>query len=273
MAAANEEYKAKLRQRNMSQGGPEADSGKSSEDSDILESEIVNKEGKSLEVIEEEGNNSSQKRSKGEVVIPVVEMSDFEVVDMDDKLNLLMSAINKINTSFHLKFETLTKQIVGDLQSKVENLETNYQELLARVDDAESTALAVPVHTTKIEQLENKVEKLCDDIAMLKGLVQVQDAMVRENKSKIVDLTARSMSNNVVITGLTGDSEHEKDAKEKVLTFYREKMDMETDESEVEVAHRIGKLGVKPRMMVVRCVYKLRERIFNFTKNLKREDE
>lgn len=51
--------------------------------------------------------------TQGKKQIPVINMEDFEVVDMNDKLNLLTSAINKINTTFHLKFEELTQTFQG----------------------------------------------------------------------------------------------------------------------------------------------------------------
>ena len=35
-------------------------------------------------------------------------MNNFKIVDGEDKLNLLMAAINKINIYFHHKFEGLT---------------------------------------------------------------------------------------------------------------------------------------------------------------------
>ena len=49
-------------------------------------------------------------------------------------------------------------------------------------------------------------------------------------------------------------------------------MQMQIEDSEVEVTHRMGvksEAAGKARPMVVRCVTALRQRIFNFTKNLK----
>ena len=78
------------------------------------------------------------------------------------------------------------------------------------------------------------------------------------------------MSNNITILSLDGDVTGEDNPKEKVIDFFKEKMDMEIKDEEVETAHRLGKkTGVKPRLMVVRCTHSLRSRIFNFTHNLK----
>ena len=42
---------------------------------------------------------------------PVVKIADFSAVIMEEKLNLLIVAINKMNTNFHHKFEDLTRQL------------------------------------------------------------------------------------------------------------------------------------------------------------------
>ena len=138
------------------------------------------------------------------------------------------------------------------------------------MDDAEEKLATVNMHTTNINLLEQKISKLNDDVATLKGLVQVQDMELKDCKSKIVTLTARNMQNNVLITGIMGDNTEEKDCKQKVLCFVREKLLMTVEEDDVVVAHRIDKNdGTKPRTMVVRCTQKLRDRIFDYTKNLK----
>ena len=149
-------------------------------------------------------------------------------------------------------------------------LNSKFEELESRLGETESTITAIPTRATKIQSLEDKVAKLNDDIATLKGITQVQDMMIQEHKAKIVDHTARSMANNVTISGLTGDSLEEKNCKEKVMQFLRNSMKMKVEDHEVVVAHRLGvTLGVKPRLMVVRCMFALRERIFKFTQNLK----
>ena len=107
---------------------------------------------------------------------------------------------------------------------------------------------------------------------VVKGVIQVHDKSLASAKDKIVDLTARSMANNVTISGLTGDNDEE-NPKQKVLTFMRDLMKMTLDDAEVLVAHRMGKKSNqatnKPRLMVVRCAQSLKDRIFQYTSNLK----
>ena len=69
--------------------------------------------------------SSSEKINSGDVAVkklvsndipskkdcPVIQMQDFSAVNMEEKLNLLMVAINKINTNFYYKSEDLNKQL------------------------------------------------------------------------------------------------------------------------------------------------------------------
>ena len=203
---------------------------------------------------------------------PVVNMADFETVNIDDKLNLLMYAINKINTNFHLTFKALNTKIkdISGMTDKIATLETHYQEILARVDDAETSIADISHNKSKLVDLEEKVEKLSDDVVTLKGLAQVQDAALKECKTKIIDLTARSMANNITISGIIGDSLDKENCKEKALKFIREEIKLPIDDADVEVAHRLGStLGAKPRLMVARCSTVLHSKIFKHTRNLK----
>ena len=210
----------------------------------------------------------------GEKQIPVINMEDFEVVDMNDKLNLLMSAINKINTTFHLKFEELTQTFQRDVTgvaARVTALETTTEELMARVDDMESNTAPENV-IIRLNSLEAENAQLRDELTIVKGLVQVQDKQIVTNKNKIVDLTARSMAKNIVISGIEGDDGEEtvKDCKDKVIELLKNKMQMDIDGADIEVAHRMGaKVGKKPWQIVARCSHKLRSTVFSYTKNLK----
>ena len=65
---------------------------------------------------------------------------------------------------------------------------------------------------------------LSDDITTLKGIVQVQDTMIKKCKEKMVNLMMLSMANNIVITDRPGDSEGHMDYKAKVVDFMKDKM-------------------------------------------------
>ena len=157
--------------------------------------------------------------------VPVINMKDFQNVDMESKLDLLMAAINKINTNFHYKFEDLKK----NLTDKEDGVFPRLREVEATCDDLVS----------RIDDLESKNAALSDEVEILKGLLQVQDQKVARHESKIIDLTARSMSNNILISGITNDVKDE-DCVTKVKTLFKDIMKMPVDDDEIEVAHRLG---------------------------------
>ena len=188
--------------------------------------------------------------------VPIINMEQFQQEDVGNKLDLLMSAINQINTTFHYKFSSLQEQLIDETEGvfpRLCELEDNFAEMSER-----------------IEQLEEQNAALAEDVEVLKGLIQGHDTKISHNSSKIVDLTARSMANNLVINGITGDSKEE-NCKTNVLTLFREKMGMEVHDNEIKVAHRVGPKSAElgDRSIVVRCTRPLRQRIFQFTKKLK----
>ena len=64
-------------------------------------------------------------------------------------------------------------------------------------------------NSTRIEELEAMVSSMNEDITFLQGVVQKQDKQIQHLKDKTIDLTARSMRNNIVIARLEGDTQEE----------------------------------------------------------------
>ena len=226
------------------------------------------------EVIEEIGDNLTPKGKNQLVEVPVINMDHFKQVNQNVKLDLLMATINKINTNFHYKFDSLNKQITNDndgIIPRLKSVEKNIEELQARVDDFEQHLPIVKDLQERVETLELANARLMDDVALMKGFQQVQDKQLQQCDKRLVNLTARSMSNNIIIYGLCQD-EKGQDPTQIVLNFLKTKLKMQLQDEEVEVAHRLGnKIGIKPRPMVVRCKSSLRQRVFEYTKHLKDE--
>ena len=187
MAAASEEYKQKLRQWSASQHPQDP-----LQPGEVTGSSPTVKKVTTLDKATDTGGIKDY---------PVVSMADFEIVNTNDKLNLLMSAVNKINTNLHLKLESLQTYINDNMAKKLTSLETKYEALLARADDAETAIAGIQVNRSNIETLEDQLAKVMDEVSTLKGIVQIQDMEIKDCKGKIVNLTARSMSNNVIMHG------------------------------------------------------------------------
>lgn len=79
------------------------------------------------------------------------------------------------------------------------------------------------------------------DLAVVKGTLQRQSVQINAMDNKIVDLTARSMAKNMIISGIV-ENEGE-NCKFAVKTFLKEEMDIDLDmcpEMEIKIAHRMG---------------------------------
>ena len=211
---------------------------------------------------------------------PVIDMKDFQQVDIGKKLNLLMVAINKVNTSFHLKLDGITSNIAAvemkfqnenklirkDIEDIKTALEDEEQGIQPRLIDAETDISDI---WSRIEAIEEKNAIMQNEIDILKGTAQVHEKQINSTSSKVVDLTMRSMSNNITISGIEGDTKEE-NCKDKFIEFAKNKLQMLIKDEEVIVAHRMGKkIPGKLRIIVVKCKHDLRKRIFGYTKNLK----
>ena len=265
-----EDYKQKLQKRNHSAITPDQQQQSKQHQT---ESDPINEEEEMTENTPKLAVDCST-QTPTDKEVPIVSMEDFEVVDLNDKLNLLMPSMNKINTNFHHRFESLSKQMGNEKEGLIGRItltEHFLAEIQARMDDVEERTAATPQYNIKVSVLEERVQKLSDDVATIKGLLQVQDTELKMCKNKIVDLTARSMSNNITISGITGDVKDEKeDCVDKVKNFLQEKLDLEFADQEIEVAHRLGtRITAKLRLMVVRCKYHLKERILKNSYKLK----
>ena len=140
-----------------------------------------------------------------------IEIKSFEKESQQEKMGTILSTLNGLC----LKLEEIDVQNNHDtdgLQVKLETVQSQ----------ADSATLGVA--------------KLKKDNGILRGLVQRQFNQIRELNEKVAMLTARSMQNNVTISGLEGDGPKEK-YKDNVINFLKEKVGIEVDEDEILVAH------------------------------------
>ena len=196
---------------------------------------------------------------KKHTATPLLDPKVFSVLPTQEKMDQLVIAINHISTTLQNKFVGLQLAMI-----------MNDEGIFTRLKELESANDATAIDANKIAELEEKNLRLEEDNALLKGVVQVQDRKISTLQKQVLDLRARSMANNLVISGITGNDENE-NCKEKVESFIRTKLKKEIKDSDVKIAHRLGKKkeGVKPRSMVAKVSPELRHSIFMYTKNLK----
>ena len=108
--------------------------------------------------------------------------------------------------------------------SRLSSLENK---IMVVVDQAED-------NSTRIEELEAMVSSMNEDITFLQGVVQTQDKQIQHLKDKTIDLTARSMRNNIVIARLEGDTQEE-NCMVSVFSFLQNKLKMEVEEVDIKI--------------------------------------
>ena len=112
---------------------------------------------------------------------------------------------------------------------------------------------------------------IASDSKTVKNILQRHGKQLESMNSKIAMLSAKSMENNVTISNLEGDTEKES-VKQSVVEFFKKQLEIDAEEEEIYTAYRVGKLfkeKKRPRIVVARLKYRLKERIFDNIKNLK----
>ena len=181
---------------------------------------------------------------------------EFEKGDIEVKLDQIVNAMDKINDRF-----TLVHNIINDASDGLDiRIDTNID---SNRDNAENMEAL---------QVENK--QLRQELDLVKGLLFKYDEEVITLRNQITTLTARSMSNNVVVTGITGDAEdpRKENCKEKSIAFLKKTMKLEVDNKHLQVAHRIGQFNPESttaRPMVMRCHPTLKAKILAKRTSLK----
>ena len=181
-----------------------------------------------------------------------VDVKQFETMNQSEKMGKILSTLNGL----------------CDKLSELD-IQTNH--------DTDSIATKVEVLQTQVDTDAASVAKLQKENGVLKGIVQRQFHQIKDLNDKVTNLMARSMQKNLSISGIMGDSTKEKlaEAKEKILEFFKQKVEIDVDTTEILVAHRVGnyrKNQKKPRLMLVRCMPALKERVLDNVSNLKEKE-
>ena len=104
--------------------------------------------------------------------------------------------------------------------------------------------------------------KLSKENTILKGMVQRQFRQITELYDRVTYLSAKSMENNLIISGIEEKGKDE-DCVDTMLTFFRETLEIDANAEEIMVAYRMGKFSKYQkfsRRMMVRCDFNLKER-------------
>lgn len=113
----------------------------------------------------------------------------------------------------------------------------------------------------KLLVMSKEYKAIKQDLSTIKGTIHRQYNQLNALDGKVVDLTARSMAQNFVITGIL--EERNENTKQKVAAFLTQELGLSlTEKLKIKVAHRIGtKRQNFDRVMVVKVNQALKDEI------------
>jgi hypothetical protein len=158
-------------------------------------------------------------------------------------------------------FETLLTSFLDVAKRDIERLDSSVKELK---------------NTTNILQTENT--ELKNDVNLLKQRLQIAEGLICQQNSKIfqqneqlLELSARSMRDNIVIQGIPeGANETWADTKRKVQNFIKDDLKVNPDHILIDRAHRTGSKAQGARQIVAKLVNQdSKDKIFQNVKNLR----
>lgn len=190
----------------------------------------------------------------------LIKREDFDKKTNPNKLDTIVEAVNKLHTR-HLQ----TTARIKDLEFAV------FDEQDGILPQLKTLAEFSKGQDDKMSIVSAEVIALREELEISKGLIQKQSKQIAALKNRQIDLTARSMADNITITGIKGDTkDKDQNCIPLLLNFFEEEMQIDLDEEEeIRVAHRIGQFAKgSHRPIVFRCPASLKKRIFENTRKL-----
>ena len=206
---------------------------------------------------------------------PIIDTKKFESLAEKDKMAALVTFFNQMAEKM-LEVNTSINHEQGGLCVRLalcQNQLDDFSENILKVPSLEKEVVQIPELTKKLSIAEQDLIQLKLDNHTLQGIVQRQSTHIAMLNDKVVDLTTRSMENNLIISGLE-DDEKKEISRPKAVSFLKDMVELDMEKSEIDagilVAHRMGTyVKDKHRAMIIRCIPSLKEKILENKENLK----
>lgn len=178
-----------------------------------------------------------------EAIYKEEQLSEIEKLDEDADIKELIAKVNEVCGK------------VDKIEKMLMNEETGLKRKMADIELKVETGNGKQLVMTK----EYKVLK--QDLTTIKGTIHRHYNQINALDSKVVDLTARSMAQNFVISGIIED--RNENCTEKVRNFLTQELGIVFDDRlKIKIAHRIGvKKENVDRAMVVKVNLPLKEEV------------
>lgn len=177
---------------------------------------------------------------------------DFEKKNNTNKIDAVFEAVNKLY-NHHAQVSARTKSLEYAVFDQEDGILPQLNGVATFAKSAQD----------KQDLLTKEVLALREELDIAKGLIQKQSKQIKELKAKQVDLTARSMANNLTISGINGDTK-DADVKSQLYNFLEEELGIDMEEQEnITKVHRLGPpIKDGHRAIVFLCPDGLRKKIF-----------
>ena len=129
--------------------------------------------------------------------------------------------------------------------------------------------------TTENIDLRNELNDIKKRLQLSEGLVEQQRSKLKQQSEQILDLTARSMRDNIIVQGIPeGNNETWEETKNKLKKFIQKDLKIDPNAVQIDRAHRSGAKGRGPRQIVAKLLNQSsKDLIFQNVKNLKEKPQ
>lgn len=189
----------------------------------------------------------------------LLKKEEFDKKNTSNKLDSIFESVNKLY-NMYAQVTARTKALEFAVFDEEDGVLPQLQGLASHAKEAGD----------KQKLLTREVIELREELEITKGIVFKQSKQLKALKLKQTDLISRSMSENLTITGVKGDTPKAETAC-LLANFLEENLQIELEEEdEILVAHRLGAPPVKGhhRPIVFRCPPSLRKKIFSNVQKL-----
>lgn len=234
---------------------------------EALHSGSVSKADMSATIIEEVELDSNPDKPNGNgastpaTLTEKLDKDEYQRKSTGQKLDSMVDAINRLCDKVG-KMETQLEEKVKPMEEALftgeDNMTTILKQMAENIESVEKQMQTV---------MEANVD-LRDEVEILKGTVHKQSNQITALQHKLTDQIARSMENNLIITGIMGDTP-KANTRNQVLRFLSETLEINFNPYDVLEVNRMGApIRNKSRPILVQCTIGLRKFIVWNIENL-----
>lgn len=181
---------------------------------------------------------------------------------VEEKFEWLAGCLDKMETKIHQNTQNVTK-----VQKEIEDEENGVHQIIRKqakelADTATLLQEQLVTERETREKLQNQVERSTREISILKGIIQKQHNQLNTIHSRQVDAMARSMEDNLIISGVK--EKPDEVLIDVVLDFLFDQMNIEARYDDIYTVYRMGPYvqgQTRPRPIILKSGYDLRQYI------------